>query len=132
MNYYEKVAKMLGVELGEEFKVKWKKGAEFTNSKYCLTKDGFNKVGTTWFVHGILADILSGKAEIVKLPWKPKTGRGYWYYDPCDETTHRGNWTGGYHNLLYWKAGNCFKTREEAIAKGGENIKAIRKEFEEA
>lgn len=40
--------------------------------------------------------------------------------------------TGGYHDLLYWKAGNCFETREEAIAKGGENIKAIRKEFEEA
>ena len=86
-------------------------------------------------MHNCILDflnILEGKAEIVKLPWKPKTGRGYWYYSPCDETAHRGNWTGGYHDLLYWKAGNCFETREEAIAKGGENIKAIRKEFKEA
>lgn len=131
MNYYEKVAKMLGVELGEEFKVKWEKGAEFTNSKYCLTKDGFNKVGTTWFVHGILANILSGKAEIVKLPWKPKNGERYWYYSPLSRKTFYLTWEDGLDDLLLWKAGNCFKIREEAEIKGKEIMEQIAKEFEE-
>ena len=132
MNYYKEISKMLGVEPGEEFKIKRKGDAKAAKQKFCFTEEGLITPNAD---HNCILDflnILEGKAEIVKLPWKPKTGRSYWYYSPCDETAHRGNWTGGYHDLLYWKAGNCFETREEAITKGGENIKAIRKEFEEA
>lgn len=41
-------------------------------------------------------------------------------------------WNDDLTDLLFWKAGNCFKTREEAEAKGKEIMEQIRKEYEEA
>lgn len=131
MNYFKQVAEMLGVEPGEEFKVKWKSGINFTNSKYRFTERGLNEVDTTWFANGILADILSGKAEIVKLPWKPKNGERYWYYSPLSRETFYLTREDGLDDLLLWKAGNCFKTKEEAETKGKKIMEQIAKEFEE-
>ena len=34
--------------------------------------------------------------------------------------------------LILWKVGNCFKTREEAEDKGKEIMKQIHKEYDEA
>lgn len=79
-----------------------------------------------------MASILFGKAEIVKLPWKPRKGRNYWYYNAQTENPYKKEWNGGYYDLLRWKAGNCFRTREEASIEGKENIEQIQKEFEEA
>lgn len=132
MNYFKQVAEMLGVEFKEEFKVKWKSGINFTDSKYCFTEKGLNEVGTTWFAHGIFADILSGKAEIVKLPWKPKEGKEYWYYSEAWKQGISTKWESGIQDLFFWKVGNCFRTKEEADAKGKEIIEQIRKEFEES
>lgn len=132
MNNYEEISKMLGVELKEEFKVKWKSGVRFTNSKYCFTKDGLNEVGTIWYAHGILGDILSGKAEIVKSPWKPKNGEQYWHYSEAWNEGISCEWEGGFNDLLLWKAGNCFRTEEDAKAKGKKIMEQIRKEFEES
>lgn len=132
MNYYEEISKMLGVELGKEFKVKWKNGVRFTNSKYCFTKNGLNEVGTIWYAHGILGDILSGKAEIVTLPWKPKQGERYWWYSDAWEQAIATKWDGSHIDFVEWKAGNCFRTEEEANTKGKEIMEQIKKEFEEA
>lgn len=131
MNYFKQVAEMLGVKPGEEFKVKWKSGINFTNSKYCFTEEGINEVGTTWFAHGIFADILSGKAEIVKLPWKPYLTEEYYVYSTYTNSSRRARWRGLTEDLLCWKLGNCFKTREEAENKGKEIMEQIEKEFEE-
>lgn len=83
-NLIPQIAQMLGVELGEEFKVVhkvvYKTGFEIICN---FTKEGV-------FVHEegcsgkydkeLLADIICGKAEIVKLPWKPKKGETYYTF----------------------------------------------------
>lgn len=69
MNCMEDIAKMLGVELGEEFKVT---DDEFWI--YRLTQNGMqyrNKSG--WHSETVIfSRLLSGRTEIIKLPWKPK------------------------------------------------------------
>lgn len=132
MNYYKQVTEMLGVEPGEEFKVKWESGINFTNSKYCFTKDGLNEVGTTWFAHGIFADILSGKAEIIKLPWKPIEGEEYWYYSEAWKQGISTEWQSGIQDFTFWKVGNCFQTKEEAEFKGKAVMEQIQKEYDKS
>lgn len=72
---------MLGVELGEEFKIKGFNGVtyRFANDGLRLTHDdGSRKFDTT--ANMALIDLLSGIAEIVKLPWKPKKGETYYTF----------------------------------------------------
>lgn len=115
-NLIPQIAKMLGVELGEEFKVVYKVGFEIICN---FTKEGV-------FVHEegcsgkhdkeLLADIICGKAEIVKLPWKPKKGDGYYTFE-----IFRGKWvvrslwwTGAPCNYALLDKGWVFRTKEEA------------------
>lgn len=66
-NYMEIVAKLLGVELGEEFKIEG-----FNLNIYKIEKDDglifWSNPGQKWLHSGLLGDLLSGKARIVKLP----------------------------------------------------------------
>lgn len=120
-NLIPKIAKLLGVEVGEEFKVKG--DDELT---YTLTDDGLKIT----FAGGIeisqvstnsaFVALVMGKDEIVKLPWKPKKGEGYWTFNVFFGS---GKWTIA---LFAWddevfdkavlKAGWVYHTREEATA----------------
>ena len=66
-NYMEIVAKLLGVELGEEFKIEG-----FNLNIYKIEKDDglifWSNPGQKWLNSGLLGDLLLGKAKIVKLP----------------------------------------------------------------
>lgn len=115
-NLIPQIAHMLGVELFEEFKVVYKVGFEIICN---FTKEGV-------FVHEegcsgkhdkeLLADIICGKAEIVKLPWKPKKGDAYYTFE-----IFRGKWV---VRSLWWTGAPCtyalldkgwvFRTKEEA------------------
>lgn len=65
MNYMEQVAKMLGVELEEEFKLN-----DSDDYKYKITKDGmfmYSGFASDWFsANHILLGVLIGKYEIKK------------------------------------------------------------------
>lgn len=67
MNYMEQVAKMLGVELEEEFKLN-----DSDDYKYKITKDGmfmYSGFASDWFSSNhILLGVFFGKYEIVKKP----------------------------------------------------------------
>ena len=83
-NLIPEICKMLGVELGEEFKVVhkvvYKTGFEIMCN---FTKEGLfvHKAGDSGkYETELLADIICGKAEIVKLPWKPKKGETYFTF----------------------------------------------------
>ena len=115
-NLIPEIARMLGVEMFEEFKVVYKVGFEIICN---FTKEGV-------FVHEegcsdkhdkeLLADIICGKAEIVKLPWKPKKGDAYYTFE-----IFRGKWV---VRSLWWTGAPCsyalldkgwvFRTKEEA------------------
>ena len=64
-NKMEEVAKLLGVELEEEFKING------LSIKYKLTKDGlmcWHNSHQDWFNSYILGDLLAGTTQIVKIP----------------------------------------------------------------
>ena len=70
MNYMKQVAQMLGVELEEEFKRKDIKCCYISGSIYKITNDGLVVFGDRGWEENIyvLASLLNGKDEIVKLP----------------------------------------------------------------
>lgn len=73
MNLIPEIAKMLGVEVGEEFKVE---------NDVCLhrfTENGleYNVCGV-WSACARLNRILNGTDKIIKLPFEPKYGEKYW------------------------------------------------------
>ena len=115
-NLIPEIAKMLGVELGEEFKVVYKVGFEIICN---FTKEGV-------FVHEegcsdkhdkeLLADIICGKAEIVKLPWKPKKGETYYTFELlCDKWfVHSFCWGGFPNEYALLDKGWVYRTKEEA------------------
>lgn len=119
-NLIPEIAKLLGVELGEEFKVVYKVGFEIICN---FTKEGV-------FVHeegcsgkhdiALLTDIICGKAEIVKLPWKPKKGEKYWgfWYSQLNDAwlVILYTWSNNPEDFAFYKAGWVFRTKKEAKA----------------
>ena len=136
MNYYKKIAEMLGVELEEEFKLKPSCLEKPWNCLYRFSKDGLeNKYSDLSWVKcekGAIDNILTGQTEVIKIPWKPKEGEKYLYYSEPFNQAISHKWYGGNYDLLLWKVGNCFKTKEEADIKGKEIMEQIKKEYEEA
>lgn len=135
MNYYKKIAEMLGVELGEEFNLKQNKTKNIIRPRYKITQEEglmCSTGGEKWNRSSSLLAIFSGAYSIVKLPWKPKEGEAYWYYSETFQHAFASEWIGSLCDLLYWKSGNFFKTKKEANEKGYVLWKELEKEYEEA
>lgn len=134
MNYMSKIAEILGVELGEEFKVRSTKYTQNVNSEIFV----FTKVGITTddgiTRNDILIDLLLGVLEIVKLPWKPKGAEPVYYVCPDGFVLMETfNPTYSKHLSMY-KLGKLYRTREEAEAHIEEDKTywdEVRKEIEE-
>lgn len=80
-NLIPQIAHMLGVELGEEFKIKeyGERIYRFDNSGLQLIYDnGVRNLNIT--TNMALSGLLSGDLEIVKLQWKPKMDERYWTF----------------------------------------------------
>ena len=131
----KEVAKLLGVELMENFKIADDIFGE--HSKYyrfaenvCLeaSKDSVNwKTADT----GVLEDILLGDVMIIKLPWKPQKGETY--YIPCivaePEYMYSVNyWSNDDYDKEYYRMGLVCKTSEEAVALTKKIISAVQEE----
>lgn len=133
MNYYKNIAEMLGVELNEVFRLK-KKDDKVLRCKYKISLiDGLLfECDDGWIMSGYIDDIISGRLTIVKLPWKPEMGMPYWYYSEGWKEGTINQWQDDLFDLLMWKAGNCFKTKEDAEEKGKVALEQLRKEFRES
>ena len=132
MNYYKQVAEMLGVELNEEFKVAYGDGA-LCEKSYKITVDGlFYKNALGWVGSSFMHSIIKGDIEIVKIPWKPSHLQKYYVYSIYHKKALETNWQGVTEDFLYWKLGNCFRTREESESKGKEIMEKIEKEYRES
>ena len=122
-NLIPEIAKMLGVDLGEEFKIKGYDGLTYKLTDNGLELTAVDGQKTKWFDHGALNSLLKGKMEIVKLPWKPKKEERCWYIiaDPdCDNEESliavEDWWYGSFDEQIALKAGVVFRTRKEAYA----------------
>ena len=131
-NYMADVAKLLGVELGEEFRIK-----THGDTLYKLTERGLCclMILSGWEnqENYALAELLYGKLEIEKLPWKPKQNGFYYYVRWYME--QNGKWRIEAKEELYSRlcandnmrvdVCNCFKTCEEAEAQKYEVFKRL-------
>lgn len=122
-NLIPEIAKMLGVELGEAFKVKG--DDELT---YKFTNDGLVLIQTDGFgleleladvaAKVALCSLLNGKDEIVKLPWKPKMFETYRSFDIVygKLVVCYLKWTGLPYQYALLDKGWVYRTKEEAQA----------------
>lgn len=115
-SYMTKVAKMLGVEIGEVFKIDSKPHCLFRFTHKCLqvsvTPD-FWLMGSDDYLRGFL----NGSLSIHKLFWKPKKREIYYCpnifgIDLYDVIV----WDDSIVDKEFYKRGLVFKTKEEAIA----------------
>lgn len=80
-NLIPQIAHMLGVELGEEFKIKGYDGLAYQFVDYGLKLSFQNDIGMTAIPTNVaLVNLLNGNDEIIKLPWKPKMDERYWTF----------------------------------------------------
>ena len=138
MNNWEKFAEILGLELEQEFVLINVDGNRKNEYIYKITEDGLLYKMPTQYVNwsnsssGTIVKLLNGNCKALAKPWKPKNGETYWYYRIKREEAFLTTWCYDGLDLCRWKAGNCFKTREEAETKGKEIMEKIQKEYEEA
>ena len=134
MNYYKQIAEMLGLELGQEFRIIGSHEKTIDDALFEITEDGlFSKANNLSGKVTLMLDLLlSGKYKVVPKPWKPKKGDEYWRCSSVRGFVSSAIWLDDVIDLCGWKSGNCFRTKEEAETKGKEFMEKLVKEYEEA
>lgn len=119
-NLIPQIAQMLGVEIGEEFKVKGDDETTyiFTDDGLKLTYDG--GIGIVEISSDVaFVDLVNGKDEIVKLSWKPKFGDRYFWvfsFNGKLQICRYDIWRGTIAEEAQYRCGWVYRTREEAEA----------------
>ena len=130
-NLIPEIAQMLGVEIGEEFKVLHKVGFEIICN---FTQEGLfvDKGCSGRYNKELLADIICGKVEIVKLPWKPNKGETYYTFDRMgDKWCTNSYWWGGFPDeYALLDKGWIYRTEKEAEAALPKVAKEMSVEYE--
>lgn len=122
-NYMAEIAKMLGVEIGEEFEIQYPSPCSVKTTAM-FTEDGFRIVHTDavilhpYWKEAELNHLLNGTLTIKRKPWKPKFDEDY-YSIGVDGGTEHGIWLNDFLDYTLYKIGNCYKTVEEARANIG-------------
>lgn len=115
-NFIPHIAHMLGVELGEEFKIKgYKLTYMITDDKGLMATDDSPETGWTP-ANTLFAALLNGDAEIVKIPWKPKMYEEYWTFGKLGKQWTVGtlSWEELPYEILLLSKGWVYRTRAEA------------------
>lgn len=114
MNKMAELAKILGVELDEEF-------IEDFGRTYKITEDGLwllrEKTGKLEESGNILADFLSGKNKITKTPYRPQAGETYYYLvgKLNESVVNDRTWEESVFDFQCFYTRNCFLTFADAI-----------------
>lgn len=123
-NHMADVAKMLGVELEEEFTIPDK-----AVILKITAKDGLMyklEDNENWgYGASDLQDLLMGKLEIVKLPWKPKCGDLYYYPEVNGKRVQITSFEGYTTDLALIALRMCYRTEEEASECFAEDYKKL-------
>ena len=138
MSYYKQFAEMLGLELDQDFILINVDGSRKNEYIYKITEDGLLYKMPTQYTNwsnsssGTIVKLLNGDYKALAKPWKPEKGETYWCYRILKEDASWATWRFDNIDLCRWKAGNCFKTRDEAETKGKEIMEHIKKEYDES
>lgn len=121
-NYMQDVAKMLGVELEEEFKIAGYDGS------FVLTEQGLAWLNPQKLRRSdvyAFENLLVGRYQLIRLPWQPQDGE--FYYFPAVNFQHScpATWSNNSTDFALKEAGMIFKTKEECEAA----LPALRKKY---
>lgn len=123
-NLIPEICKMLGVEIGEEFKIK---GYEewfykFDNNRVLMFKhnDDVKMPVAPVSVYVAFLALLRGECEIIKLPWKPKKDETFYTFG-IHATENKwvvvsAKWWDNVKNLALYKIGWIYRSQTEAEA----------------
>jgi hypothetical protein len=106
-NYMAEVAKMLGVEMNKNFR------CDYVNGVFCITDEKLTYNGV--YSSDMLMMLLNGQLAIKHKPWKPQYGE-YYYYVSRNNYVLRAQWYDDIIDVLMYKLGNCYCTKEQAEA----------------
>ena len=135
MNLEKDVAKLVmdtyGLQDGERFHIQYKNNV--VKECYYMFEDKTLKYQGVFSntpydaSHKTFEDIIYGRAEIIKIPWKPKLGEYYWTYccEGRDWEVSFSVWGDAVLDLCRYKCGVVFRTKEEAL----KNLESKKKEL---
>lgn len=122
MNLIPTIREALGLEMNEEFQIKDETGKlgvcnyRFTDVEIQrgLSKGSWERAGNI-----LLAMLVMGEREVVKLPFKPKQNEDYYFVDVstgyvCRTTFEYSRDVLRRREMLRISSGNCYQTEEEA------------------
>ena len=114
-NHMKEVAKMLGVELGEEFEVDFQAPnyAVLKLMPYGLDVVKSNVSGPYPWGANLLTSLLSGTLAIKRKLWKPSYGEHYYSIGPGG-VLEPGVWNNDFIDRMLYKLGNFYRTQQEA------------------
>lgn len=118
INYMPEVAKILGVELGDKFRIKNLDGEIMGTAiidEYGFKLLEYNVNYTNFWFQYTLENLLTGEYTIERKPWKPKDGEEYWLVNQCGDVISF-DWIDNFLCITNYKIGNCYRTKEEAEA----------------
>lgn len=117
-NLMPKIAELLGVELGEEFKLD-----TCGDDIFQITESGLwmrkNIAKEAWVEKPFkFAMLCKGDGEVIRLPWKPKMYEEYWTFGKlgCKWTLRTDSWKACPYEILLLDKGRVYRTRTEAEA----------------
>lgn len=114
-NCMPEVAKMLGLEIGEEFNVFDEDGKKFAYGPYKITDNAIidydGDENSNLFYR-----LLTGKYTLQKRLWRPKYGNEYWIISTDGSVFCSDFCKDNENDLAFLNMGNCFPTEEAAKA----------------
>lgn len=125
-NLIPEIVKMLGVEIGEKFRLRFGENEHCDPEVYYFTENSFDKVpdyeNTDERGEAIIDNddlwsimlLLGGEAEIVKLPWEPEENERVWCPNASQKTVVGFLWKNSLLMLSLKALGMVYRTREEA------------------
>ena len=119
VNLIPQIAQILGVEIGEKFKVKGYNELTYRFDADGLKESFSNRPKEEWtFANAALGSLLAGNLEIIKLPWKPKEGEiCYSFGTICGKWVVCSDmWAGAPCDYALFDKGWVYSTKEEATA----------------
>lgn len=118
-NLIPKIAQMLGVELGEVFTLKGYEHDEYRISEKYGLAHRHRTFREEWqTAETMFRNLIYGRAEIIRLPWKPKKGDTYFSFELLGDTwiVASSIWGGFPNEYALLDKGWVYKTCAEAQA----------------
>lgn len=114
-NYMPEVAKMLGVQVGEEFDILDNEMSRLSCGPYKVMDDAVvDYVGRE--TKTLLCGLLTREYTIKKRPWIPKNGEKFWMVHPNGSIEGFLFDSRCLVDIAMLGIGNCFRTTEEALS----------------